>query len=751
MDSLELIWPALDAKVSMYEKAAAVKSLSDNYSAKDIVKKIKSGAYGTVTRNLRALSGDENDKYKRTKFYGVTWSGVFSPIRASGNLIQHSGLICLDIDKLSPSQLDVALSQIQADPFTLISFISPNGNGIKVVVRIDLQQPEQHLAFFCQLEAYYQESYGIRIDPTCKNVDRLCFLPCDEEIYVNPNSEVFQLPVAGTADDTVADVPGHKESGATQIMVKDHNYDAEIFEWCLRIHNKKHHFIKGGRNYYITVLGNFCNDYGITKEFCEAECVRRFSEPGFTANEIKATISSIYRKTNQHGIKSYTSRDQASIQPGHDPGMDPYSEADSPIVPPSVYNELPDMLHRMCMAFKTDREKDTFLTGALTVLSGCFPAVSGVYDGVAVYSNLFSFIVAPAATGKGAMGWAKRIAMGYHKALSGSQYEPSLMSCSDSSPVDGRIKVVGMDGAGDFPDRSLAMLFFPANSSGASMIQALRENGGKGIIFETEADTLSATLTQDWGNYSDMLRKAFHHEPITYMRKTNNEFLEIDHPQLSVCLSGTPGQVQRLIPNAEDGLFSRFIFYNFAIQPKWRSVGPHAGRVNLDEYFNPFQGEVLELINSINSVGIIGFSLKESHWNQLDNTFGTWLEEVSLSIGGNAGSAVKRLGLITFRIAMVLSIFRAAETGEIGEEMICTDTDFRIAMALAETYRCHSMAMFKKMPQESTGTRGHKISEKEEKYREACRLKEMGLSNRKIAERLAMTEGAIRYWFKGSA
>lgn len=60
------------------------------------------------------------------------------------------------------------------------------------------------------------------------------------------------------------------------------------------------------------------------------------------------------------------------------------------------------------------------------------------------------------------------------------------------------------------------------------------------MIWEHEADTLADTLSKEWGNFSDALRKAFHHEYISYQRKTNNEHFEIENPNLCLALSGTP-------------------------------------------------------------------------------------------------------------------------------------------------------------------------------------------------------------------
>ncbi|MDR1346193.1 MAG: DUF3987 domain-containing protein [Bacteroidales bacterium] len=66
-----------------------------------------------------------------------------------------------------------------------------------------------------------------------------------------------------------------------------------------------------------------------------------------------------------------------------------------------------------------------------------------------------------------------------------------------------------------------------------------------GLIFETEGDTLAQTFKSEHGNYSDDLRKAFHHETISYNCRKDREFVELQTPRLSALLSGTPSKYQR--------------------------------------------------------------------------------------------------------------------------------------------------------------------------------------------------------------
>ncbi|PGH40297.1 MAG: DNA primase, partial [Candidatus Nephrothrix sp. EaCA] len=92
-------------------------------------------------------------------------------------------------------------------------------------------------------------------------------------------------------------------------------------------------------------------------------------------------------------------------------------------------------------------------------------------------------------------------------------------------------------------------------------MQNLADNEEGGLIFETEADTLTKSLGSELRDFSDVLRKAYHHEFAASNRKTNQEHIEVERPRLSVLLCGTPKQITSLIPDAENGLLSRFMFY----------------------------------------------------------------------------------------------------------------------------------------------------------------------------------------------
>ena len=112
------------------------------------------------------------------------------------------------------------------------------------------------------------------------------------------------------------------------------------------------------------------------------------------------------------------------------------------------------------------------------------------------------------------------------------------------------------------------------------------------------------------------MRCAYHHEPISYVRKTNNERIEIEDPFLAILLSGTPLQVPRLFGNTENGLFSRFAFFSFDSDPVWdRDLHKRSHGLDLKEYFMEMGQELLEMYLKLErKENLLEFNLTEKQW-----------------------------------------------------------------------------------------------------------------------------------------
>ena len=242
------------------------------------------------------------------------------------------------------------------------------------------------------------------------------------------------------------------------------------------------------------------------------------------------------------------------------------------------------------------------------------------------------------------------------------------------------------------------MLFIPANNSATGASQLLSDNDGRGLIFETAGATLAQAFNSDYGNYSDGLRKAFHHETISYYRRTDREYVDIESPRLSAVLSATPMQVSALIPNAENGLFSRFIFYYMDTNDEWKNVFANSMPTGLDSYFNKLSLQYFDFYNSLKKKKEISFKLTSFQEKQFNEFFEKVQTEFTIQLGEDYIATIRRLGLIAFRIAMILTSLRTLEKMTIPRKLICSQVDFDISIQIVHILMQHASKVFEELP-----------------------------------------------------
>lgn len=170
---------------SFYNRPVKNTTPSKTMTLLDAYHDIKSYRNQPQTAILRTFADQNQAKaYKAQWFDYVTFSGTFTR-RSAQELIQHSGLMVLDIDHLE--EVD-SLRQSLINDLELkveLLFASPSGNGLKCVVAIDTKAAS-HLEWFLAITEYFKHTYNVTLDPSGKDVPRACFLPYDSSVYINP-------------------------------------------------------------------------------------------------------------------------------------------------------------------------------------------------------------------------------------------------------------------------------------------------------------------------------------------------------------------------------------------------------------------------------------------------------------------------------------------------------------------------------------------------------------------------------------
>ena len=186
-----------------------------------ILDQIRSGKYKVQIQHLRELiSLDKHAEYneKKKSLPAFTPSGLFDGGRKLDCLKEYSGCLVLDIDKLSHAHLDKAKAQIIEIPYTYSCFLSPSGQGLKILVKV-ISRPVFHKQTFEQVKDYYEQQLGLPIDPSGKDITRLCFVSWDDDLYLNHTSAVFKTQIIMMEDD-IEKVVRQIESRSMDITLK---------------------------------------------------------------------------------------------------------------------------------------------------------------------------------------------------------------------------------------------------------------------------------------------------------------------------------------------------------------------------------------------------------------------------------------------------------------------------------------------------------------------------------------------------
>lgn len=368
----------------------------------------------------------------------------------------------------------------------------------------------------------------------------------------------------------------------------------------------------------------------------------------------------------------------------------------------AVGGQLPDILKRIVADAVSPVDADLLILGSLTVFSACLPNVYGVYDRREVFSNLFLYVTASASAGKGRLSLCRHLAAPLHRELR-EQYRKSMEKYKQEQLQYVMNKKKGE--AAEPEEPPFLTLFIPANSTATVVYQTLSQNNGVGLLFETEGDTLANAFNSDLGNYSDGFRKAFHHEMISYLRKKDREYVEITKPKFSAILSGTPEQVFNLIPSAENGLFSRFIFYVMPTEIVWHDMFDASEGPTADELFKEI-GRDFYQFHKLLGAQPIRFTLQQEQQRRFNAFFSKAQAEYAALFGNDIIASVRRLGLIFFRITMILTVLRQMDDGAFplalddGKEalLVCTDADFDTALAMVKVLLQHTVRVFQALP-----------------------------------------------------
>jgi hypothetical protein len=256
-----------------------------------ILDRIKDGATKDLVKRIRLEREKTERNEMKKQLPAICFSGTFNK-RSDNAILEHSGLICLDFDGyIKQKELLQDKENLSKNKYVFSVFISPSGNGLKVLVKIPADT-ENHTNYFNSLEKYFNSTY---FDKTSKNISRVCYESYDPLIHINETSSVWDV----IEEPEYTEV--NKNRDLSTIPITDENKVVEILvKWW----NKKYPMTEGQRNQNTYILAMAFNDFGINKSLA-SYVLNQYATKDFSIGEIAMAIDSAYKNTANFGTKYY--------------------------------------------------------------------------------------------------------------------------------------------------------------------------------------------------------------------------------------------------------------------------------------------------------------------------------------------------------------------------------------------------------------------------------------------------------------
>ena len=204
----------------------------------DIFKLITSDLFAVKTDELRAIAIVSQQRvFKASNFDYVTFNGRFTQ-RIDSGFTGSSNLFIIDLDGLGEN-IAAIFERLKNDKLLSpqLIFISPSGDGLKIVVRIDFSIIDISVGrkimdpIWQAINTYFALKYDDLITPNDKNqfidgsgkdLSRACYIPCDPSAYLNINQDsilgqrfIEDYPPSETAGKKSSESVNNKHSSRT--------------------------------------------------------------------------------------------------------------------------------------------------------------------------------------------------------------------------------------------------------------------------------------------------------------------------------------------------------------------------------------------------------------------------------------------------------------------------------------------------------------------------------------------------------
>lgn len=273
--------------ISLYPRIDVTKN-PENLELEEFLERIRDGFWQD---QVLAVHEAEDKREAKANLPYVTISGTFST-RNNEGLLQASGFICIDIDKINPNEVKEILIR---DRFVYSVFTSCSGSGVAALFRIN---PDRHSESFSGISEYLFLNYGLIADRPAREISRPRYVSWDPSIFVNPSAAKFtRYPKKKEPKIPQQSIYVHDDLTYVlqQIEQRQVNICEDYHEWLRIGFALADKFGEAGREYYHTISS-------ISAKYSSESVDKQYDNCLKADGSTKTSISTLFFYAKQAGL-----------------------------------------------------------------------------------------------------------------------------------------------------------------------------------------------------------------------------------------------------------------------------------------------------------------------------------------------------------------------------------------------------------------------------------------------------------------
>lgn len=220
--------------------------------------------------------------------------------RRDDHIISYNKLVVIDIDQTEQKLVKGLQDMLPDDPYVYSYFLSPSG-GIKILYKVTSDIQHHKLYAFEQVKQWVEEHYKVTVDPSGKNISRICYISYDPDLYYNPDCEEFPVDTTAIKEEYVKSSFSNNEQETNL---------TEIYKTVKGWMETSGEFYKtGNRNNYIHKVVCILNRAGLTCSQIEQVIIQNHSINNQMLSELRNVIKGVHsRNSHEFGLNPIYSK-----------------------------------------------------------------------------------------------------------------------------------------------------------------------------------------------------------------------------------------------------------------------------------------------------------------------------------------------------------------------------------------------------------------------------------------------------------